>query len=280
MFGRSVRSTTTSACLPASSEPVTSPTPATRAPSEVAQRITSRVVMSRGSEALPVSLRSNTVACCTEIVPRIWANTSPDPISSSSTPRPGRMSRSISSWIGGAPRPPAISLDGARDTHAPEAAMASRSAPSNREQCASTTSSPSSCATAARPPGSIEPQPPCAWIRSPSSRARPHSSATPSGSPAAGTTDPNASVVVGPAASVRRAISAGSVGGAGSPSRVSRRAAYTKTVRSPESVCACRAASAAATSVRASNRSTTVVMPASTAPSRPIRVAAYTSSDV
>ena len=37
-------------------------------------------------------------------------------------------------------------------------------------------------------------------------------------------------------------------------------------------------APAAASSVRASNQSTTVVMPASTAPSRPIRVAAYTSS--
>ena len=58
-----------------------------------------------GSPALPASLRSNRVACCTEIVARIWAKRSPGVRRSSSTPRPGRMSRSISCWIGGAPKP-------------------------------------------------------------------------------------------------------------------------------------------------------------------------------
>ena len=104
MLGRSVRSTTTSACLPGSSEPVTPPRPATRAPSDggVADHVP-RAHELWAAPALPASLRSNTVACCSEIVARIWANMSPGATRSSSTPSPGRMSRSISSWIGGDP---------------------------------------------------------------------------------------------------------------------------------------------------------------------------------
>ncbi len=55
-FGRSARSTRTSACIPSSSEPVTPPNPATRAPSAVAKRITLRVLISSGRPPLPGQL--------------------------------------------------------------------------------------------------------------------------------------------------------------------------------------------------------------------------------
>src|SRR5918995_1051851 len=133
-----------SACFPGSSDPVTRPNPATRAPSTVAKRITSRVLISRGSPAFPASLRSKTVACWNEIVARIWANMSPGETRSSSTPRPGRRWRSTSCWIGGDPRPPAISLAGANETDAPAPARASMVVSSRPGPWTSVTSAPRS----------------------------------------------------------------------------------------------------------------------------------------
>ena len=206
-FGRSVRSTTTSACMPGSSEPVVPPNPATRAPSAVAKRITSRVLISRGRPAFPASLRSKTVACCNEIAARICANRSPGATRSSSTPSPGRMSRPISCWIGGGPRPAAISLDGAIVTEAPDAARASTSASSSWERWASVTSSPRSPASAISEitPRSHPFEPAWAWMRRPASRARAHSFASAWTSLDAGTTDPDAMRVAGPARPARRA---------------------------------------------------------------------------
>ena len=230
---------------------------------------------------MPASLRSNTVACCTEIVPRIWANTSP-----------GAHQLVVDAEAG-----PDVAVDELLDRRRAQAAghlarrrEGRRTRPRTRRRRGRRRRTASSARarrrrraaapTAARPPGSTEPQPPWAWIRSPSSRARPHSSATPSGSPAAGTTDPNASVVVGPRLRPDARSRSGSVGGTGSPSRVSRRAAYTNTVRSPESACACSAASASRVVGAGVEPVHDGRDPGLDAPSRPISVAAYTSSDV
>ena len=202
MFGRSARSTRTSACMPTSSEPVTPRSPAATAPSLVAKRMTLRVVISFGTPPLPASLRSNTVACCIEIAARICANRSPGATRTSSTARPGRTSLSIRCWIGGDPEPPVISLTGAIEIAAPEDAIASTSVAESSEPWTTVTSSPRRPRSDAAEMVSFALA--CTWMRRPSSRADAHAAAAPSeATPWA--IAPNAIVVDGPARSRRRA---------------------------------------------------------------------------
>ena len=229
------------------------------APSLVAKRMTLRVVISFGTPPLPASLRSNTVACCIEIAARICANRSPGATRTSSTARPGRTSLSIRCWIGGDPEPPAISLTGAIEIAAPEDAIASTSVAASREPWTTVTSSPRSPRSDAAEMVSFALA--CTWMRRPSSRAAAHAAAAPSeATPWA--IAPNAIVVDGPARSRRRTARPVVAG-----------AASTNTVRTPASACAWSAASARS-SGPAEDQSTTVVMPASAAPSSPIRVEA------
>ena len=133
---------------------------------------------------LPASLRSNNVACCTEMTARIWAKTSPGASRSSPTPRPGRMPRSMSCCMGGGPTPPAMSLAGVSATAVDDAAMASKSASLRRVQWDNVTSGPSSPrrpSSATSPPAAAA-VPAWAWIRRPASRAWAHRAATPSSS--------------------------------------------------------------------------------------------------
>jgi len=111
-------------------------------------------------------------------------------------------------------------------------------------------------------------------MRRPSSRASDHSPATMPRSADPGAADPNAILVEGPAASRRRANSRRVVGSTASSLLLWCRAAGTKTVRSPESEWAWSAATAKSSSDRRCDQSTTVLIPASAAPSKPIRVAA------
>ncbi len=196
--------------------------------------MTSRVLRRLGTPALPASLRSKSVACCSELTARIWAKRSPGPSVSSPIPRPGRIARSISDCSGGAPCPVVISRVGASARPAPLEAIASMSDPSRWVACNKVTSGPSkplasSDAAMPRSPGVTPDVGVDAERRL--SRATPHASGTRSRSTPAGSWGPKASVVLGPTAvppaAVRRKPS----------SRVEAHgaSAWTSTVRSPES---------------------------------------------
>ena len=181
---------------------------------------------------------------------------------------PGRMSRSMSCWIGGGAEPARhLARRAPGDTHAPEAAIASSvgavepAAVHERDVVAEQPAAAGEAAGDRSSPRSavgVDPQPELA-------RPRPverHAVGIAGGRP----TDPNATVVEGPAAATRREISAGSVGGTGSP--LPRRGGPRDEHRAQPGVrVRLQRGLGAASSVRTSAQSTTVVIPASTAPS-------------
>ena len=236
--------------------------------------MTSRVLISRGRPAFPASLRSKTVACCKEIVARIWANRSPGATRSSSIPKPGRMPRSISCWIGGDPEPTRHLARG-RERHRRSRrrdgvevrvvelrAMHERDVLTQQlpleERGDRATSGALRAAVDVDPQAQLPGERPLLGQPIEIGRARTGPLRTRSSSAA------------------RRRRSVGPRAASSRPRRRVPRATgtWTNTDRSPASACAWSAASARASSARRCDQSTMVVIPASVAPSKPIKVAA------
>ena len=277
MLGRSVRSTMTSACMPGSSDPVTPTQPGHPGAVDGGEADhVARAHQSRERRPCPASLRSKTVACCSEIVARICANMSPGATRSSSTPeaRAGCRGRSAAGSGAIRARPPSRST--ARATPRRRTPR-SRRRPRRRARSrwTSVTSSPRSPRSAS---SEIAPRPDAsgsawAWMRRPSSRAtRPRRAraALEVGRRRDDGSEGDA-WSTGPAAS----------GEAGDELRVARAPAVRPSARRGRTRCAARRRRGPGARRRRGRRraagcdqSTTVVIPASAAPSSPIRVAA------
>ncbi len=176
MLGRSVRSTTTSACMPGSRDPVTATEP--RHPGAVDGGVADHVARAhqvREHRAFPASLRSKTVACCMrDRRPHLGEHVARgDPLVVDPQARPDVAVDQLLDRRRPETRSPSRST-GASDTEAPDDAMASRSASSSPERWTSVTSSPRSPRAAA---SEITPcpelsDPAWAWMRRPSSPGR------------------------------------------------------------------------------------------------------------